>query len=227
MGRHSSGLVVFDCDGTLVDSQHGIVAAMQAASGAHGLPSPDVPSVRHVVGLSLDEAIQRLFPSAHPDQWHGVAESYKAAFARLRKEENFDEPLYPGIREAVALLDERGYLLGVATGKSMRGLTATLHRHGLSDTFITLQTADRGPGKPHPDMLYRAIAEAGVSAAETVMVGDTTFDMAMGRNAGTAAIGVAWGYHSVDDLIAAGAEDVAHDCSMMTDLIDRVLKVMP
>jgi phosphoglycolate phosphatase len=218
------GLVVFDCDGTLVDSQHGIVAAMAAASEAQGLSAPAVTAVRRVVGLSLDDAIRQLFPGGDTAQWEGLGQSYKAAFARLRREAGFDEPLFPGIREAVARLDEQGYLLGIATGKSMRGLTATLDRHGLADTFITLQTADRGPGKPHPGMLQRAIADAGATAAETVMVGDTTFDMAMGRNAGTAAIGVAWGYHSPDELLAAGALDVAGDCAALAELVARALR---
>lgn len=223
MGRHSSGLVVFDCDGTLVDSQHGIVGAMAAASQALGLAVPEAAAVRHVVGLSLDEAIRRLFPDGDPGQWDAVAHHYKSAFAGFRREAEFQEPLFPGILAVVELLDRRGFLLGIATGKSLRGLTATLDRHGLSDVFTTLQTADQGPGKPHPGMLHRAMADAGVEAAATVMVGDTTYDIEMGRNAGTAVIGVGWGYHPGRDLMAAGAQDVAQDCGDLPDIIVRAL----
>lgn len=226
MGRHSSGLVVFDCDGTLVDSQHGIVSAMAAAAQALGLAVPEPAAVRHVVGLSLDEAISRLFPDGNPGQWGAMAHHYKSAFAGLRREAEFQEPLFPGIRAAVDLLDQRGFLLGIATGKSLRGLTATLDRHGLSDVFVTLQTADRGPGKPHPDMLHRAMADAGVEASATVMVGDTTYDIEMGRNAGTAVIGVAWGYHPGRALLAAGAQDIAQDCGDLPDMIARALRVL-
>ncbi len=226
MGRHTTGLVAFDCDGTLVDSQHGIIAAIAAASDARGLRAPSAAAVRHVVGLSLDEAIRRLFPDGEPGQWEGIADSYKSAFAGFRQEAAFQEPLFPGIRDAVALLEQRGYLLGIATGKSLRGLTATLDRHGLGETFITLQTADRGRGKPHPDMLLRAIAEAGVSAADTVMVGDTTYDMAMARNAGSAAVGVDWGYHPAHELLAAGASDVAQESAALQDIIARAFRML-
>jgi len=223
MLAHSKGLVVFDCDGTLVDSQHGIVAAMAAAAAAQGLPAPAAQAVRHVVGLSLDEAVRILFPDGDPAGWTGLARGYKSAFSALRQGAAFEESLFPGIRDMVARLERNGYLLGIATGKSLRGLHATLERHGLADSFITLQTADRGPGKPHPDMLLRAIAEAGTSPSETVMIGDTTYDMAMARSAGSAAIGVAWGYHPRDALLAAGASHVASDCAGLPDLIALAL----
>ena len=143
-------LVVFDCDGTLVDSQHSIIDCMTSAFEEHGLTAPLADDVRSIVGLSLDEAISRLTPDLTPEAIDVLVENYKLAFQRSRRLGEHDEPLYPGTIEVLRELEDAGYLLGVATGKSMRGLKATLGRHGLIDRFQTLQTADIAPGKPHP-----------------------------------------------------------------------------
>lgn len=193
-------LVVFDCDGTLVDSQHAIVAAMRIAFEEMGLDEPDPSSVRHVVGLTLEDAIARLLPRALPELHRQTAAAYRRAFQTLRTRPDHHEPLFDGIRAVIDTLAGDGMLLGVATGKSRRGLIATLDRHGLGGRFITLQTVDDNPGKPAPDMLLRAMSDAGVQPGETVMVGDTIYDLEMARNAGTAAIGVAWGYHAAEEL---------------------------
>ena len=193
-------LVVFDCDGTLVDSQHAIVAAMRIAFDEMGLDEPDPSSVRHVVGLTLEDAIMRLLPKALPELHRQTAASYRRAFQALRSRPDHQEPLFDGIRAVIDALADAGMLLGVATGKSRRGLIATLDRHGLGSRFVTLQTVDDNPGKPAPSMLLRAMADAGVERGETVMVGDTIYDIEMARNAGTAAIGVAWGYHVAEEL---------------------------
>ncbi|MDX1580977.1 MAG: HAD-IA family hydrolase [Alphaproteobacteria bacterium] len=200
-------LIVFDCDGTLVDSQHIIVAAMNMAFDQHKLPQPNAHEVRRVVGLSLLEAVARLLPG-ETEAHAPVAEAYKSAFGTLRRAGEIAEPLFPQTRETLLSLSEAGFLLGVATGKSDRGLGATLAHHELGDHFITLQTADRHPGKPHPSMLEQAMREAGTEAANTLMVGDTAFDMEMAVNAGVHALGVGWGYHGPDELTAAGARDV-------------------
>jgi phosphoglycolate phosphatase len=204
MGR-ALRLVVFDCDGTLVDSQFSIVKAMNEAFSAQGLAHLGPDAIKGVVGLSLDEAITRLLPDAPTEERRNVALSYKDAFAAMRRQGDLHEPLYPGVKTSLEAFEKDGWLLGVATGKSFRGLKATLKGHGLAESFITLQTADRAAGKPHPEMLQRAMAETGVDAEQTVMVGDTTFDMEMACNAGVGAIGVSWGYHGVDDLREAGA----------------------
>ena len=216
-------LVAFDCDGTLVDSQHMIVAAMRCAFAEHGFGEAAAERVRRVVGLSLVEAVARLLPQERTGRHEAVAESYKAAFFRLRTGQAMPEPLYPGARAALARLADSGALLAVCTGKSRRGLAAVLERHELSHLFVTLQTADGHPGKPHPAMLQAAMTEAGARPAETVLVGDTSYDMAMARNAGTTAIGVAWGYHPTDELLAAGAHRVVHDFAELPAAVAKIV----
>jgi phosphoglycolate phosphatase len=207
----SNRLAVFDCDGTLVDSQHGICTAMIRAFEGEKLVPPDRASILSVVGLSLPLAIARLLPEAEPDFHDHLSESYKLAFHQLRRNNAVSEPLYPGIAELVRELDGDGWLLGVATGKSDRGLNLCLSHHGIQAHFVTLQTADRHPSKPHPSMLLTAIAEAGAEPESTIMIGDTSFDMHMALTAGVHALGVGWGYHTPADLIEAGAHAVAMD----------------
>lgn len=207
----SNRLVVFDCDGTLVDSQHSICAAMTLAFEGEKLAAPDRNTILSVVGLSLPLAIARLLPEAEADFHDHLSESYKRAFQQMRRDNAVSEPLYPGIAELIRELDADGWLLGVATGKSDRGLNLCLAHHGIDAHFVTLQTADRHPSKPHPSMLLTAMAEAGASPETTVMIGDTSYDIDMALSAGTRALGVGWGYHLPADLIAAGAHAVAMD----------------
>ncbi|WP_076072274.1 HAD-IA family hydrolase [Sphingomonas montana] len=202
-------LAVFDCDGTLVDSQSNIVNAMTAALETEGLPPLPRATVLGIVGLSIFEAVAALLPRHDAAAHHRIAQAYKAAFHAQRARGEIHEPLYDGIRATLDTLAADGWQLGVATGKSDRGLALCLAHHGLTDHFVTLQTADRHPSKPHPSMLDRAMADAGASPADTVMIGDTGYDIAMGRAAGVATIGVSWGYHHTDLLIAAGATHIA------------------
>ena len=211
----SNPLVVFDCDGTLVDSQHSICTAMTRAFEEAKLAPPDRPAILSVVGLSLPLAIARLLPDAEADFHDHLSDRYKLAFQAMRREEGVCEPLYPGIADLVAELDSAGWLLGVATGKSDRGLALCLTHHGLIDRFVTLQTADRHPSKPHPSMLLTAMAEAGAAPDTTVMIGDTSFDIDMGVAAGVRSIGVAWGYHPPAELLASGAQAVAMDSAAL------------
>jgi phosphoglycolate phosphatase len=214
-------LAVFDCDGTLIDSQVNILRAMGQSFARHGLDAPPDHAVRRVVGLSLVESMQALLPDADPALHSNLAQDYKGAFQRLRADRSLDpEPLYAGISDLLGALRDDGWLLGVATGKSDRGLALALAHHRLSDHFITLQTADRHPSKPHPAMLRAALAEAGAAAADAAIIGDTVFDIAMGGNAGVRAIGVDWGYHEAGELIAAGAVGVAVDTGALRRLID-------
>ena len=207
----SNRLAVFDCDGTLVDSQHSICAAMTLAFEGEKLAAPDRTTILSVVGLSLPLAIARLLPEAEADFHDHLSESYKRAFQQMRRDNAVSDPLYPGIAELIRELDAEGWLLGVATGKSDRGLNLCLAHHGINAHFVTLQTADRHPSKPHPSMLLTAMAEAGASPETTVMIGDTSYDIDMALSAGTRALGVGWGYHLPADLIAAGAHAVAMD----------------
>jgi phosphoglycolate phosphatase len=208
-------LAIFDCDGTLVDSQANICVAMEECFNRAGLPAPAREHTRRVVGLSLVEAMQAMLPDADDTLHRALAEDYKTAFQSLRARGQIEEPLYDGIPELLDTLEADGWLLGVATGKSDRGLGHCLDCHGLSRRFVTLQTADRHPSKPHPSMIEAALAEAGADATSAVMIGDTSFDMLMAKAAGVTAVGVAWGYHAPSELIAAGADFVAtHPCEV-------------
>jgi phosphoglycolate phosphatase len=202
-------LAIFDCDGTLVDSQHNICLAMERCFAAAGLEPPARERTRAVVGLSLVEAIRNMLPEARHEDHVELAEAYKSVFQAMRAEGLADEPLYDGIPELIDALEADGWLLGIATGKSDRGVALCLEHHGLAGRFITLQTADRHPSKPHPSMIEQALADAGAAAETSLMIGDTSYDMAMARAARVTAIGVAWGYHDADTLIRSGAQHVA------------------
>jgi phosphoglycolate phosphatase len=199
------GLVVFDCDGTLVDSQRAIVACMNAAFAATGADLPDPEAVRRVIGLPLATCVAQIAPLLDQAAHGRIVEAYKEQFFVLRQRDDHDEPLFDGALGLLDRLDELGVTMGIATGKGRRGLMAVLESHGLATRFATLQTGDLGPGKPHPAMLERAMAETGVDAAATVMIGDTSFDMQMARSAGVRALGVTWGYHHEQELRHAGA----------------------
>lgn len=198
-------LAVFDCDGTLVDSQHIIVASMQRAFAEHGLPAPDPAAVRRQVGLHVVDAVANLLPDASETVIAAVGDSFVGAGSVVRDAGEHDELLFPGVIEVLERLANRNVILGIATGKSRRGLERTLREHGLAGHFVILKTADDGPGKPHPAILLDAIAEAGAAPESAVMIGDTVFDIAMARSAGAYAVGVGWGYHDPGELDAAGA----------------------
>lgn len=212
-------LAVFDCDGTLVDSQHNIVAAMEEAWRAHGLTPVPGEMVRRVVGLPLVDAIAALHPEGALEEHLRLSDVYKDAFRSLRMQADHHEPLYPGTAAALDALEQAGWLLAVATGKSRRGLLATLSRHGLESRFIVLKTADDAPGKPNPDMLLDAMTETGAVPDTTVMVGDTVFDIEMALNARTGAIGVSWGYHEPAELVAAGAHRIIDDFADLAEAV--------
>jgi phosphoglycolate phosphatase len=200
-------LVLFDVDGTLVDSQDFIVEAQRRAFLAHGLTPPDRKAALAIVGLSLVEAFTVLAGETAPVE--SLADAYRSAWTALRDDPAFVDPFYPGALEAVATLaampDVR---LGIATGKSRRGIAHLFDKQGWHRVFATIQTADDHPSKPAPDMVLKAMADTGIAADRTFMVGDTGFDMAMARAAGAHGIGVAWGYHDHARLVAAGAERV-------------------
>ncbi len=217
-------LIVFDCDGTLADSQHAIVRAMADAFAAEGLPPPPRERVLSIVGLSLAQAMARLAPAAGGALVRRLADRYREVASAAPRRPDHGEPLFPGARETIARLAARGdAVLGVATGKSLSGLDRLLDREGLRPFFATLQTSDTHPSKPHPAMLLEAMAEAGADPALTVMIGDSTYDVEMARSAGAAMIGVAWGYHPPSALLAAGAGTIAQDFEALEREIDRLL----
>lgn len=217
-------LVVFDVDGTLIDSQHSIVACMEQAFAAHGLPQPDSLAVRRIVGLPLEDGIQVLRPELSDAEADALADSYRRQFMATRLAGKLQEALFPNVEPMLTALAEAGFILGIATGKSQRGLNAMLERYGLAHHFATLQTGDIPPGKPHPAMLLRAISEVGVTPAETVMVGDTTFDIDMACAAGAVPVGVSWGYHAPAELLAAGAIDTLRAWGELPPLVQDLVR---
>ncbi|MEH6663027.1 MAG: HAD-IA family hydrolase [Parasphingorhabdus sp.] len=217
----SNKLALFDCDGTMVDSQANICASMDQAFEKHGLVAPDHHLVRRIVGLSLMEAVARLFPEGDEEIVAAVTQSYKDDFSAMRQAGGLHEPLYDGLLQTLEELEASGWVLGVATGKSDRGLQHVLESHGLLDRFVTLQTADRHPSKPHPAMVELAMAEAGAAPETTAMIGDTSFDMAMAVNARVRAVGVDWGYHDEHELVDAGAEIVVANMADLHGILNR------
>jgi phosphoglycolate phosphatase len=212
-------LAIFDCDGTLVDSQHNICLAMEECFAAAGLDPPARERTRNVVGLSLVEAMRAMLPEAEAEFHTALAEDYKRAFQAMRARGLAEEPLYEGVAGLIDRLDADGWLLGIATGKSDRGVALCLEHHGLAKRFVTLQTADRHPSKPHPSMIEQAMADAGAAPETCLMIGDTSFDMKMARAAGVTAIGAAWGYHDADILWGAGAHYLANHPLDVVELV--------
>lgn len=215
----SRALLVFDIDGTLVNSEAMILAAQREAFAALGLAHPGRERGLGIVGLSLVEAFRALVGPDGPVD--ALAEAYRAAFYRLRMAGEIGEPLFPGAEALIAKrARDAGARLGIATGKSRRGVAAILDRHGWHEVFATVQTADDAPSKPHPGMVLQACAATGTAPDRAIMIGDSTFDMAMGRAAGARAIGVAWGFQPAEALITAGAEAIAHDFAELDRLIE-------
>jgi phosphoglycolate phosphatase len=212
-------LAIFDCDGTLVDSGATIHRALAAAFAGHGLELPPADVTRKIIGLSLIEAMTALLPQADVAQHRQLADDYKRAFWQLRAAGQVEEPLFDGVLELLDALEADGWLLAVATGKSDRGLRHCLEQHGVHARFVSLQTADRHPSKPHPSMVAQAIADAGASPESSIVVGDTSFDMAMAVNAGARGIGAGWGYHPAEELLEAGAVAVADRPADVLELI--------
>lgn len=214
-------LLVFDVDGTLVDSQHAIIAAMAAAYGHVDAPAPGRAEILSIVGLSLPEAVRAMTPDLSGADCDRVVAAYRAEYLNMRARGDENAPLYDGIRDLLFRLNARpDILIGAATGKARRGLDHVIASHDLDGIFVTLQTSDFHPSKPHPAMLEAAIAEAGAKPDQTLMIGDTSFDMEMAKSAGCRAIAVAWGYHDQARLLRAGADCVVQT---MDDLQDACL----
>lgn len=219
VARGACRLVVFDVDGTMVDSAATIVACAQAAFEAERLDVPTEEAVRRIVGLSLPQAMAVLLGQEDPVLAERIAGHYRTAFFARRNAPGFEEPLFPGTLELLELLAGRGLFLGVATGKAMRGLRAVLERHGIERHFVTLQTADLHPSKPHPSMVEAAMRETGCDPHETLMVGDTTYDIEMAVAAGALPVGVAWGNHPAAELETAGAARVLRRFEELVELL--------
>ena len=216
-------LAVFDVDGTLVDSQHHIVAAMDHAHDSAGYARLPREKVLEIVGLSLPEAFAYLHPGLDDASRAALVAGYKSAFGTVRTTlGESSAPLYPGVAEGLARLDAAGFVLGAATGKSRRGLISTFDAHDLHRHFVTTQTADDHPSKPHPSMLLQTLHDTGSDASAAVMIGDTEYDMVMARAAGFTAIGVTWGYHRPERLLQGGAQHLVDGFAALEQLLGEL-----
>lgn len=207
-------LAIWDMDGTIVDSREVIQAAMCRAFGACGLPDPDYDAVRKTIGLGLDEVCAILAPDYHDIPALSLA--YKQAFVARRTEAGFTEPLYDGAIDTLQQLASEGWLIGMATGKSHRGIRAIFEMHPLEQYFDTVWCADDGPGKPHPFMVEQAMDALGCAPSQSLIIGDAIHDITMGRNAGIHTMGVSWGFGRASELEAAGAHEIHHDFGTLT-----------
>ncbi|RED52512.1 HAD-IA family hydrolase [Aestuariispira insulae] len=214
--------VVFDCDGTLVDSQYGIFAAMAFAFEQAGLPAPARADVTAQVGLPLEEGVANMLPGESADLHRKIGHDFHAAIYEHKLPATRQARLFPHCRKILHTLNDEGYVLGIATGMGRRGLERTLGEQDLEGLFTVTKTADDGPGKPNPAILQDAIAEVGADPKDTVMIGDTVFDIQTAVNARTLAIGVDWGYHGTDALKRAGARMVVSDFREIPDCLEKI-----
>ncbi|YBV97323.1 HAD-IA family hydrolase [Phyllobacteriaceae bacterium JZ32] len=218
-------LVLFDCDGTLVDSAGVIHRCMARTFAEAGLAELAETETRSIIGLSLDHAIARLLKCEIDAEVQALAQRYKDHFIVMREEPDFAEPVFPGIPALVADLGRRDdIVIGMVTGKSRRGVRRVLEMHGLSEHFFVVRTADDCPSKPHPAMVLEACAEAGFDPGEALVVGDAIYDMEMARAAGALAVGVSWGYHSSEALRASGADHVLDVPADLLTLLERQIQ---
>jgi len=201
---------IWDVDGTIVDSRSVIHEAMTFAFLEVGLEAPAFDDIRHVVGLALPDAFRALFPEAPAAVRSRLEAAYVAAFRARRARGEGSEPLYPGAIGLLERLKADGWALGVATGKSREGLRRFLETHAANGLFDSHLCAGDGPGKPHPFMIERQLAQLGAEPGCAVMIGDAVHDMRMAAAARVAGIGVSWGFGAPDEILAAGAVEVHH-----------------
>ena len=214
-------LVIWDLDGTLIDSAHLIVDAMEKAAAAADLPIPTAEATRRIIGLSVPQAVEELFGVLSEDAAQRLVSGYRNAFLANRSAPGFLEPVFEGCYDALNHFDGAGFIQGIATGKARRGVDHFLETHDLEGRFVTIQTADRHPGKPDPAMVLAALAETGAETHEAVMIGDTAFDVEMAANAGVRTIGVSWGNHTVTDLSNAGATAIVDDFTSLRHAVNQ------
>jgi phosphoglycolate phosphatase len=201
LSAHSFRLLVFDWDGTLMDSIGSIVACTRATLEDLGLPGLPDEKIRGTIGLGLRETVDVLWPGGGDEVFNQVLECYRKHWLSTWR----DQPvLFEGVCDLLRELEADGYLLAIATGKSRRGLDHVLEQTGLTDLFHATRTVDEAFSKPHPQMLLDILDELGVSPRDAVMIGDTTYDLEMARNAGTAAVGVCTGSHCREELERLG-----------------------
>jgi phosphoglycolate phosphatase len=215
-------LIVFDMDGTLIDSVALIVETVTDAFSAINEPVPTETAIRAISGITARDAMAILAPGAHDGRVEELVTSYRTHYHQRAGRER--EPMFSGALEALDRLQRRrDTTLAVATGKGYRGAVTLLENHGILERFHSVQTPDHNRGKPDPQMIETAMAKAGATRAETVMIGDTVHDMRMARAARVGAIGVAWGYHTVVELNEAGADTIIESFDQLDPAIDQLL----
>ena len=214
-------LAVWDVDGTLVDSRATIRAAVEHGFRHVGREPPSYDAIRQIVGLSLAPALAQLAPDLTPPEQAMLVEGYKAHFWTLHSAPDFVEPLYDGAAATLERLRADGWLVAMATGKSRRGVEHVIRMHGWADLFDSTHCGDDGPGKPDPAMLIEAMRALGAHREATIMVGDTAHDMRMAKAAGVHAQGVAWGFHTAEEVVGAGADHVALTWAELDEALDR------
>ncbi|MFZ1812959.1 MAG: HAD-IA family hydrolase [Rhizobiaceae bacterium] len=219
-------LVLFDVDGTLIDSAALIHACLAETFREAGYADPGLDGTRSVIGLTLDRAIARLLGREIDEEIQSLTARYKDLWLYFASKRELKAKFYPGMLELVRELGQRDdLLLGMVTGKSRRGVRFLIDEHGLEKTFMTWRTADDCPSKPHPAMVMECCAEAGIVPARTLVIGDTSYDMQMASSAGALALGVGWGYHARDQLLEAGARAIAETADAIASLLEEMLPV--
>lgn len=206
-------LVLFDCDGTLVDSGKLIHEVMARTFENHGYERPHYDATKSIIGLTLDTAIARIMGVEEiDDHIRTMSQHYKDLYSPVRSEPGFEEPLYAGVAEMIETLAARDdVVIGAVTGKSRRGLDLIRNGHGFETVFTVSRTADDCPSKPHPAMVLECCTEAGIDPSDTIVIGDSVYDIMMAKSAGARVIGVSWGYGETSALQAAGADIVVHE----------------
>lgn len=212
-------LIIFDWDGTLIDSSGHIVEAVQAAIEATGLPQRDDEAIRQIIGLGMAEAMSALYPDAPAEAQQRLARYYRESFTRAIAAQ--PAPLYPGAKNVLEQLEGAGHLLAIATGKSRSGLHADLRASGLEHRFVASRTVDECGSKPSPAMVEALLDEFALPPQDALMVGDTIFDLQMARAAGVPAVGVTWGVHGSDQLREAEPAHLVDTFGELSGVVER------
>jgi phosphoglycolate phosphatase len=217
-------LAAFDLDGTLLDSANSIVSGVMACWEACGYPLPEPDNIRRIIGLPWEESVQRLLPGAGEAEFAEIRAYHESVARGERPKPVRDQSLFPGVVEMLDAVEEAGYLLAIITSRSGNRLSELLEAENIATRFVSLKTTDDGPGKPSPYLMLQTLNETGVDKRDAVMIGDTTFDILMACNAGTASIGVSWGVHEPHELRDAGAHQVAETMEELLPVMDMLVR---